>query len=590
MPKKLHPAVKAFIDQSLALTGAKKTVLVTDDSSKEALIALLVKKGTLIPLKAQGSYLARTDPLDTARVEERTFICTKREKDAGPNNHHVAPSQMKKRLEPLFSNCMEGDTAYVIFFSMGPQESPLSLQGIEITDSAYVVLNMLLMTRVNQEVFEKINQTGEFISCLHATGHGNKMASWPCDPENMVIAHFPETKEIFSYGSGYGGNALLGKKAIALRLASYLFRKDQKLAEHMLIIKVTSPEGVSKGIMAAFPSSCGKTNLALMRSKLPGWKVECVGDDIAWIEVRPDGFYAMNPEMGFFGIASGTNELTNPVAMETIASNTIYTNCALTPEGQVWWDKKTDEIPQGLIDWKGQAYKDQKQPAAHPNSRFTVSIQQCPSLAEEFKRDQPLKIDAILFGGRRDDTFPLVLEASSYQMGVLFGAMLSSKTTAAAKGQVGKVRHDPFAMLPFAGYHMGSYFAHWLDVKKAVRKHHLPRFFYVNWFLTDSEGNFAWPGFQENMRVIEWIFRRLEHQRAVSHTPVGNVPVIDELTWEGLNIDPSRKKQLFNVDSQKWKEELKMQREYLSQFDPQVPEMLYLLIDKLLEQLEEFRS
>lgn len=587
MPDKLHPAVDEFINHAQKLTGAKKVVIVKDDSIKDQLIDQLVKQKTLIPLKREGSFLARSDPLDTARVEEKTFICTKRHQDVGPTNNWESPTKMKEKLNELFDSSMEGKTAYVVFFAMGPLESPLSLLGIQITDSAYVVLNLLLMTRVNQEVFHKINTTGNFISCLHSTSSKGSMPSWPCDPENTVIAHFPETKEVYSYGSGYGGNALLGKKCIGLRLASAMDKKTQHLAEHMLILKVTSPEGVSKGIMAAFPSSCGKTNLALMRSSLPGWKVECVGDDIAWIDVRPDGFYAINPEMGFFGVAPGTNFKTNPVAMETISNNTIFTNCALTKEGDVWWEKMTDETPDGLIDWKGKLYQDSKEPAAHPNSRFTVSILQCPTLAKEFYDPKGIKIEAILFGGRRKDTIPLVLEASSYQMGVLFGAMLSSETTAAAKGKVGKIRHDPFAMLPFCGYHMGDYFSHWLDTKKKAVKANLPHFYCVNWFLQDDKGNYLWPGFGENIRVIEWIFRRLENKKGVNHTIIGNTPKIEEFVFDGLHLNQTEKEKLFQVDDALWKKELLEQKEYLKQFDPKVPDMLYLLIDKLLEQLEK---
>jgi phosphoenolpyruvate carboxykinase (GTP) len=588
MPEKLHPKVKAFIDQAVELTKAKKVVLIKNDQIKDDLIQTLIKQKTLIPLKREGSFLARSDPKDTARVEEKTFICCRKESDGGPTNHYEAPAKMRKKLDKLFDGSMEGKVAYVVFFAMGSLESPLCKLGIEITDSAYVALNLLLMTRVDDSAFSKINETGEFIACLHSTSSKGDMPSWPCDPENTVIAHFPETQEIYSYGSGYGGNALLGKKCIALRLCSALDKKTNHLAEHMLIIKVTSPEGISKGFMAAFPSSCGKTNLALMQSKLPGWKVECVGDDIAWIEVRPDGFYAINPEMGFFGIASGTSWQTNPVAMETIQKNTIFTNVALTKEGDVWWEKLTDQPPEGLIDWKGKPYKNEKGAlAAHPNSRFTVSILQCPTLAKEFNEPKGLKIDAILFGGRRKDTIPLVMEASSYQMGVLFGSMLSSETTAAAKGEVGKIRHDPFAMLPFCGYHMGDYFKHWLEVKKSSTRASLPHFFVVNWFLKDEQEQYIWPGFQENIRVIEWIFRRMENKVKVEHTVVGNVPTIEEFNFEGLKISEENKKQLFLVDQKLWKKELLAQKKYLSQFDPKLPDMLLLLIDKLLEMLPD---
>lgn len=585
MPKKLHSKVQEFIKKSIDLTGAKKTVIISNDSIYNELIKTLIDQKTLIPLKREGSYLARSDPKDTARVEEKTFICCRSERDGGPTNHYEAPAKMRKKLDKLFDESMKNKTAYVVFFAMGPIDSPLCRFGIEITDSAYVALNLLIMTRVNDQVFEKINETGEFIACLHSTSSLGENPSWPCDPENTVIAHFPETQEIFSYGSGYGGNALLGKKSIALRLCSALDKKTHQLAEHMLIIKITSPEGVSKAILAAFPSSCGKTNLALLKANLPGWQVECLGDDIAWIDVRPDGFYALNPEMGFFGVAPGTSEKTNPIAMETIRKNTIFTNVALTKDQDVWWEKLTEKVPEGLIDWKGNPYKEGKEPAAHPNSRFTVSILQCPSLAKEFYDPKGIKIDAILFGGRRKDTIPLVMEASSYQMGVLFGSMLSSETTAAAKGELGKIRHDPFAMLPFCGYHMGDYFKHWIELKKASTKTSLPHFFCVNWFLKDENDQFIWPGYQENMRVIEWIFRRMEHKRKVDHTIVGNVPAIEEFNFEGLNLSEASKKKLFEIDSACWKKELLAQKKYLAQFEPKLPEIFSVLIDKLIEQL-----
>ncbi len=583
MPGKLHPKVQDFIKRSVDLTGAKKTVIVQDESVKDQLIEILIKQKTLIPLKREGSYLARSDPKDTARVEEKTFICCKRESDGGPTNHYEAPAKMRKKLDKLFDGSMEGKTAYVVFFAMGPIDSPMCRVGIEITDSPYVVLNLLLMTRVNHEVFQRINETGEFIHCLHSTSALGDPA-WPCDPENTVIAHFPETQEIFSYGSGYGGNALLGKKCIGLRLCSALDKKTNQLAEHMLVIKVTSPEGVSKGIMAAFPSSCGKTNLAMMQAKLPGWKVELIGDDIAWIEVRPDGFYAINPEVGLFGVASGTSEKTNPLAMETIKKNTIFTNVALTKEGDVWWEKMTEKVPDGLIDWKGKPYKkESKEPAAHPNSRFTVSIFQCPNLAKEFYDPKGIKIDAILFGGRRKDTIPLVMEASSYQMGILFGSMLSSEMTAAAKGEVGKLRHDPFAMLPFCGYHMGDYFDHWIHLRKASNKASLPHFFIVNWFLKDDRDELIWPGYQENMRVIEWIFKRIENKVTVEHTFIGNVPIPSEFNFDGMDLSAERQRKLFHVDKEAWKKELMAQKKYLSQFEPKLPEIFMVLIDKLLE-------
>lgn len=587
MSDNLHAKVKTFIDTFCKLTKVKKIVLIKNNSAKDQLVKTLLQQKTLIPIEREGSFLARSDPRDTARVEEKTFICCKKKTEAGPTNHYESPVKMKKRLEDLFSGCMEGKTAYVVFFSMGHIDSPLCQLGVQITDSAYVALNLLIMTRVQDDIFEKINQTGQFISCTHSTGSKAKIPSWPCDPENTVIAHFPETQEIFSYGSGYGGNAILGKKSIALRLCSAIDKKTNHLAEHMLIIKITSPEGVSKAMLAAFPSSCGKTNLAMIQSKLPGWKVECLGDDIAWIDVRADGFYAINPEAGFFGVAPGTSWNTNPTAMKTIEKNTIFTNVALKKDHDVWWEKLTEDIPDGLTDWQGNLYdKISGMPAAHPNSRFTVSIDQCPTLAKEYYDPKGIRIDAILFGGRRKDTIPLVMEASSYQMGVLYGSMLTSETTAAAVGQVGKIRHDPFAMLPFCGYHMGDYFQHWLNLKKLSNRASLPSFFFVNWFLKDEKDKYLWSGYQENMRVLEWIFRRLENQRNVNHTPVGNVPVIEEFNFEGLDLNEKQKKMLFYFSKELWEKELKSQKEYLSQFSPKVPEMLETLIDRLLELLK----
>jgi phosphoenolpyruvate carboxykinase (GTP) len=579
----LHPKVQEFIDKSLKLLTPKDIVYVIDDSIKERLISTLVEKKTLIPLKKrEGSYLARSDPKDVARVEDKTFICSKNPINAGPTNNYADPKEMKKKLNTLFKKSMKGKTAYIVFFAMGHLESPMCQLGIQITDSAYVVLNSLIMTRLSRAVFDTINTSGEFIACLHSTSSKGKMPSWPCDPENTVIAHFPETREVFSYGSGYGGNALVGKKCIALRLASVIGRKKGFLAEHMLIIKVTSPEGQSKGLTAAFPSSCGKTNLALLQSTLPDWKVEVVGDDIAWILPTPDGFFAINPEMGMFGVAPGTSVKTNPTAMETISKNTIFTNVALTADGDVWWEGMTPEAPQGLIDWQGKPFVPGKAPAAHPNSRFTVSILQCPTLAEEFHHPKGLKIDGIIFGGRRSDTIPLVMEAGSFQMGVLFGTMLSSETTAASTGAVGKIRHDPFAMLPFCGYHMGDYFAHWIQMKKVTNKAFIPHLYQVNWFLKDENQKYIWPGFQENIRVIEWIFRRIDNKRKVDHSFVGQLPTLAEFNFEGLHLSDAAKKQLFTVDEIKWKEEIKQLQTYLQQFKPKLPEILSQILDKLL--------
>ena len=550
-------------------------LLICDGSLKqqEDLAKLLVLQGTFIPLnpaKRPGSYLARSDPDDAARVEQRTFICSKTEEDAGPFNNWREPVEMKEYLLSIFQGCMRGRRMYVIPFCMGPPEATTSKIGIQITDSPYVAYCMSIMTRVSKEFLGK-----PFIPCMHSLGKpllpGEKDVSWPCNREKWII-HFPETREIWSYGSGYGGNALLGKKCLALRIATVLGRDEGWMAEHMLILGVTNPEGKKRYVAAAFPSACGKTNFAMLKSTLPGWKVECVGDDIAWLHVGSDrALYAINPEHGFFGVAPGTSYTSNPHAMEMIEKNTVFTNVALTEEGDVWWEGMTKEPPQGkIIDWRGNVW-DRKNPAAHPNSRFTVSIEQCPILDPRYNDPEGVKIDAIIFGGRRAQDVPLVLEAESYLHGIFLGANLSSEKTAAAAGSVGDLRRDPFAMLPFCGYHMGDYFQHWFDMGEKIDPTFLPKIYQVNWFRKSADGKFLWPGFSENIRVLRWIIERIEGKAEALPTPIGNIPK------EGFALN----KELFYIDREAHKKNLRETRDYFSILEPRVPGALKQEMERL---------
>jgi phosphoenolpyruvate carboxykinase (GTP) len=567
------------------------------DGSQEEwarLTELLVADKTLIRLNEAArpnSFLARTHPSDVARVEDRTFICSEQEIDAGPTNNWRQPAEMRALLHSKFDGAMRGRTLYVVPFSMGPVGARQARYGIEITDSAFVVLNMHLMTRVTPTVLEKIAEGADWVPALHSVGAPRFDAAgaalgeqaWPCNEDKYVV-QFPETREIWSFGSGYGGNALLGKKCMSLRIGSALGRDEGWLAEHMLLVRVTSPIGKKYLIAAAFPSACGKTNLAMLNPTIPGWKVETIGDDIAWIAPDEAGrLRAINPEAGFFGVAPGTGVKTNPIAIQTIAANTIFTNVALTEDGDVWWEGLTDDAPAHLIDWLGQNWAPGADtPAAHPNSRFTVSIDQCPIVAADWDSPAGVELDAILFGGRRATNVPLVVEARDWAHGVFMGATTSSEQTAAAEGVVGTLRRDPFAMLPFCGYNMGDYWQHWLNLGNSLEPAKLPKVFQVNWFRKNAAGKFLWPGFGENSRVIDWVIRRIEGEVAGVESPIGLLPQLDELNLDGLEISADALEELFRVDASSWRAEARLTEDFFAGFGSHTPSAM----DDQLRELE----